>query len=99
MRLGWSSLVLAGLSTVIQGSQIPFSNGAAFAPAGTDGIVPTNLSSISDSFTVFSHPNFPAQQLRIKRTHFCDRTVKVWTGSTQDPGRVAPLLTLSCRLY
>ncbi|KAF8529285.1 peptidase S10 serine carboxypeptidase [Hysterangium stoloniferum] len=40
-----------------------------------------NISSLpQDRFTVLTHHDFPAQQLRIKRTEFCDPTVKAWTG-------------------
>ncbi|KAF8511205.1 Alpha/Beta hydrolase protein [Gautieria morchelliformis] len=39
-----------------------------------------NLSAISQEFTVLSHPGFPAHQVRIKRSDFCDPNVKVWTG-------------------
>ncbi|RDB19542.1 Carboxypeptidase Y A [Hypsizygus marmoreus] len=42
---------------------------------------PVQLSSLtSDEFTAFSHPRYPNHQVRVKKTHFCDPTVNVYTG-------------------
>ncbi|KAF8883441.1 Alpha/Beta hydrolase protein [Infundibulicybe gibba] len=34
----------------------------------------------SGEFTALSHPRFPGHSVRIKKTHFCDPTVSVYTG-------------------
>ncbi|THG99560.1 hypothetical protein EW026_g2810 [Hermanssonia centrifuga] len=41
-----------------------------------------HLSSITaeDTFHSLSHPHFPAHQVRVKKTSFCDPTVNVYTG-------------------
>ena len=50
--------------------------------SGQDAVAGTaaklDLASIgnTDAFTVLTHPNFPAHQLRVKKTNFCDPTVK-----------------------
>lgn len=54
-----------------------------------------SLSALSDSqFTTFGHPFFPAYNVRIKKTRFCDGTVKcvyyIWP---------IPFLQLHCSSY
>ncbi|KAL6306731.1 Alpha/Beta hydrolase protein [Sparassis latifolia] len=41
-----------------------------------------DLSSIAseDQYTALTHPRFPAHQVRVKKTNFCDPTVNVYTG-------------------
>jgi hypothetical protein len=40
-------------------------------------VQPLHLSSIgSGGFTAFSHPSFPNYRVRVKKSHFCDPTVK-----------------------
>ncbi|KAF8583990.1 peptidase S10 serine carboxypeptidase [Ramaria rubella] len=58
--------------------QIPLGTGTP--ASGSLVVAPLNLSAVSQHFTVLSHPRFPAYQVRIKRSNFCDPTVKVWTG-------------------
>ncbi|KIM42879.1 hypothetical protein M413DRAFT_408948 [Hebeloma cylindrosporum] len=42
---------------------------------------PLHLSSIgSGGFTALSHPSFPNHRVRVKKSHFCDPTVNVYTG-------------------
>ncbi|KIM42877.1 hypothetical protein M413DRAFT_444511 [Hebeloma cylindrosporum] len=42
---------------------------------------PLHLSSIgSGGFTALSHPSFPNYRVRVKKSHFCDPTVNVYTG-------------------
>ncbi|KAI0698881.1 Alpha/Beta hydrolase protein [Cytidiella melzeri] len=45
-------------------------------------ITPLHLSALSsrDDFTTLEHPRFPAYQVRVKKTNFCDPTVNVYTG-------------------
>ncbi|KIJ27001.1 hypothetical protein M422DRAFT_191548, partial [Sphaerobolus stellatus SS14] len=58
----------------VLGSQVPFNTESSLQ------VTPLHLNSISETFTALKHPSFPAHQVRIKRTDFCDPTVKVWTG-------------------
>ncbi|OBZ71968.1 Carboxypeptidase Y A [Grifola frondosa] len=58
--------------------------------AGTDPLrihgVSTNISTLKlssvtfDTYTALSHPRFPAHQVRVKKSNFCDPTVNVYTG-------------------
>jgi hypothetical protein len=42
-----------------------------------DGLKLINMSSIaSNEFTALSHPRFPNHRVRIKKSNFCDPTVK-----------------------
>ncbi|KAI0079724.1 peptidase S10, serine carboxypeptidase [Panus rudis PR-1116 ss-1] len=48
-----------------------------------DALIPitVHLSSLSfESYTVLRHARFPAHQVRIKKTEFCDQTVNVYSG-------------------
>ncbi|KAK1226689.1 hypothetical protein PQX77_010333 [Marasmius sp. AFHP31] len=41
----------------------------------------TKLTTLStEDFSVFSHPKFPGHRVRVKKSHFCDPTVNVYTG-------------------
>ncbi|KIJ27000.1 hypothetical protein M422DRAFT_71784 [Sphaerobolus stellatus SS14] len=76
----WPPLLLIstilGLLAPALGSQIPFN---AESNAEQLRVTPIHLNSISNTFTTLEHPAFPAHQVRIKRTDFCDPVVKVWT--------------------
>ncbi|KAJ3532250.1 hypothetical protein NM688_g7451 [Phlebia brevispora] len=45
-------------------------------------ITTIQLSSITEenAYTVLTHPRFPAHQVRVKKSNFCDPTVNVYTG-------------------
>ena len=71
-------LTLGLLVYVVSASQAFLDNGLQ-EPYNL-GVSSMNLSDVSHDFTVLSHPRFPTHQVRIKRSDFCDPTVKVWTG-------------------
>lgn len=49
----------------------------SFALPKVNGSETVHLSSLtSDEFTVLQHPRFPSHQVRVKKSHFCDPTVK-----------------------
>lgn len=45
---------------------------------GVDNVTPMHLSSLDsqDEFVALNHPRFPAHQVRVKKSNFCDPTVK-----------------------
>lgn len=75
----WITLALGLLLYGASASQIAFNNGPQESYSfGTGSSM--DLSAVSQEFTVLSNPRFPSHQVRIKRSNFCDPTVKVWTG-------------------
>ena len=75
------------LGTLVYANQIFLGGGAAVdEPVGTlssGGIQSTfnfsklHLTSVSeDGFTTLAHPRFPSHQVRIKKSLFCDPTVR-----------------------
>lgn len=41
------------------------------------GVQPLHLSTIAaDTYTHLAHPNFPGHRVRVKKSNFCDPTVK-----------------------
>ena len=52
-------------------------NGVNFAAYDNDTVQTRTLSSLaSDEFTALTHPRFPNHGVRVKKTSFCDPTVK-----------------------
>lgn len=49
-------------------------------------------------YTALTHPRFPAHQVRVKKTDFCDPTVKYvsWSGHSK-PYQL--LISLTCSVY
>ena len=71
------------LSAVAGAQQVAFGVGASMRPVGAALNLPGNVSTRSlasvtsqDAFLALSHPKFPAHQVRIKKSEFCDPTVK-----------------------
>ncbi|TFY76228.1 hypothetical protein EWM64_g7782 [Hericium alpestre] len=86
LKLG---LVLASLGSVLGASQEPFglhalslNHHAHSVHNDSIGVQELHLSSVTGSaaYTVLSHERFPNHRVRIKKTHFCDPTVNVYTG-------------------
>ncbi|KAF7345693.1 Carboxypeptidase [Mycena venus] len=75
MSLPFLAFVVFLLALTAQRSQTVFNTaGQTVAPVGT-------LEALSEtSFTTLSHPAFPHYAVRIKRTPFCDETVRAYTG-------------------
>ena len=63
---------------VVSATQVLFSNEQE--ESNSLEVSSMDLSAISQEFTVLSHPRFPTHQVRIKRSDFCDPTVRAWTG-------------------
>ncbi|KAF5372005.1 hypothetical protein D9615_008105 [Tricholomella constricta] len=71
-----ASPVLAGVQNVLKAQM-----GSGYSIANGNLSEVMHLSSIaSDDFTALSNPRFPNHQVRVKKTHFCDPTVNVYTG-------------------
>ena len=50
---------------------------ASHAYNNASDLLPLHLSSLgSGEFTTLSHPRFPSHRVRVKKTNFCDPTVK-----------------------
>ncbi|KAI0773779.1 peptidase S10 serine carboxypeptidase [Fomes fomentarius] len=82
----WAALALGTLANaqqvVLNGRQTaanPVIPGEYALPAGAGNVSTRSLSSIvsQNEFLALSHPRFPAHQVRIKKSEFCDPTVKV----------------------
>ena len=71
LALGW---LASAQQVVLDGRH----TGTALRPAGNLTVSTRSLASVNsqDEFLALSHPRFPAHQLRIKKTEFCDPTVK-----------------------
>ncbi|KAH0586887.1 hypothetical protein H2248_005726 [Termitomyces sp. 'cryptogamus'] len=72
-------LAVSGAQTVLN---VHASNRYGYVP-GRDSDLPRTmyLSNVeSHEFTTLSHPRFPNHQIRLKKSHFCDPTVNVFTG-------------------
>ncbi|KAF8164869.1 Alpha/Beta hydrolase protein [Crassisporium funariophilum] len=88
-KIGLSLSVFASLSTIIASTngyvaspsvQTVFSNSNSIS-RNTSELSTCHLSSIgSGEFTALSHPRFPNHRVRVKKSHFCDPTVNVYTG-------------------
>lgn len=85
--LGIIALLAVGQSFVYAGPQAAFSthghtlNGEAHAlklNASTNYVETMHLSSIrsTEEYTVLKHPKHPGHSVRVKKTDFCDPTVK-----------------------
>ncbi|KAG6829682.1 hypothetical protein H0H92_003800 [Tricholoma furcatifolium] len=69
--------VYAGVQSILREA----STGTSGYVSGLNGSETMHLSSVaSDEFTALSHPRFPNHQVRVKKSHFCDPTVNVYTG-------------------
>lgn len=69
--------VQAVLNSKAQPSNRSETAAASVLKSINDGSNLTHLSSIaSNEFTALSHPRFPNHQVRIKKSNFCDPTVK-----------------------
>ncbi|TBU41993.1 serine carboxypeptidase [Dichomitus squalens] len=84
MRLLRAGLLgLLAQTGIVSGSaQLPFGGGNAFS-AYDDGLFTPlgDLSSLSSTeFTSLGHPIFPRHNVRIKQSHFCDASVRAYTG-------------------
>ena len=71
----FAALVLGWLASA---QQVVLDAHTALRPAGNFTVSTRSLASVNsrDEFLALSHPRFPAHQLRIKKTEFCDPTVK-----------------------
>ena len=68
-------LVVAAVPLVLAGAeQVHLSTGRSVV-AGTNDISLASITDV-DSFVALTHPSFPAHQVRVKKTEFCDPTVK-----------------------
>ncbi len=75
----WAALALGTLASA---QQVVLNGGRTAANpallAGAGNVATRSLSSIvsQNDFLALSHPRFPAHQVRIKKSEFCDPTVK-----------------------
>ncbi|TFK85892.1 peptidase S10 serine carboxypeptidase [Polyporus arcularius HHB13444] len=81
-----AALAWIALGVVVSAQQVAFDVGASIRPVGTVSL-PGNvwtryLADITshDAFVALRHPRFPAHQVRVKKSEFCDPTVNVYTG-------------------
>ncbi|KAJ6564498.1 serine carboxypeptidase [Mycena capillaripes] len=79
MSLTFLAFVVFWFALTAQASQTVF-NTARSDAAQTVAPVVTMEALSETSFTVLSHPAFPQYVVRIKRTPFCDETVRAYTG-------------------
>lgn len=71
------------LGAVAGAQQVAFGVGASMRPMDAASNLLGNVSTRSlasvtsqDAFVALTHPKFPAHQVRIKKSEFCDPTVK-----------------------
>ena len=77
-------ILITLLCSLVNGVQTPFvliDRGVGvthFGHIDNSNFTTMNLSDLElrDGFTIFSHPSFSNYQVRIKKTDFCDPTVK-----------------------
>ncbi|KAF4616139.1 hypothetical protein D9613_011461 [Agrocybe pediades] len=81
MKLYSSFLVSLAYATASLASAFSVADQARFTSLNASEASPLQLSSIgSGEFTTLSHPRFPTHRIRVKKSHFCDPTVNVYTG-------------------
>lgn len=77
MRLGlWPGLLV--LSTAYAASQVTFSSVASIPSQQNETRASLHLSALqATEYTTLSHPTFPGHRVRVKKSAFCDPTVKL----------------------
>lgn len=78
LRLGLLQTALAGVQHAFSTAFVENDIASQTGVVGVEANVSTlHLSSVSsETYTVLSHPRFPYHQVRVKKSDFCDPTVK-----------------------
>ncbi|KAJ7461392.1 serine carboxypeptidase, partial [Mycena galericulata] len=83
MSAFWALILLHIFSVVSSASQTVFTTGVPRVSVYDDGLFTPmeDMNALSETdFTVLGHPVFPNYNVRIKKSAFCDDTVKAYTG-------------------